>query len=79
MLHPPLHLGEVAIEKGAFESPSATVANYISIEYLFYHCDFCLVRNTFFFLFFYRVTIISLDFILFGKTAMTLDQIYLSI
>ena len=27
--NPPLHLGVVAIEKGAFESPSSTVANFI--------------------------------------------------
>ena len=26
-LHPPLHLSVVAIEKGAFGSPSTTVAN----------------------------------------------------
>ena len=27
-LHPPLHLGAVAIEKGAFRSPSTVVANF---------------------------------------------------
>ena len=27
-LHPPLHLDVVPIEKGAFRSPSATVANF---------------------------------------------------
>ena len=27
-LRPPLHLGVVAIEKGAFESPSTQVANF---------------------------------------------------
>ena len=27
-LHPPLHLGVVAFEKGAFESSSTTLANF---------------------------------------------------
>ena len=27
-LHPPLHLGVVAIEKGAFESPLTKIANF---------------------------------------------------
>ena len=31
---PPLHLGVVAIEKGAFWSPSTTVANFISLTML---------------------------------------------
>ena len=26
--HPPLHLGVVAIEKGAFESPSTKITNF---------------------------------------------------
>ena len=39
MLCPPLHLGLVAIEKGAFESPSTTVANiYINI-YIYIYMD----------------------------------------
>ena len=36
-LRPPLHLSVVAIEKGAFRSPSTTVANYyINLQDLFY-------------------------------------------
>ena len=30
--HPPLHLGVVAIEKGAFGPPSTTVANFTDIK-----------------------------------------------
>ena len=33
----PLHLGVVAIEKGAFESPSTTVANFTFLLTLFKH------------------------------------------
>ena len=35
MLHPPLHLGVVAIEKGVFWSPSTTVANFYLRMYVF--------------------------------------------
>ena len=31
----PLHLGVVAIEKGAFWSPSTTVANFINYIYIY--------------------------------------------
>ena len=33
-LHPPLHLGVVVFEKGAFGSPSTTVAQFIFIKNL---------------------------------------------
>ena len=33
-VYPPLHLGVVAIEKGAFSSPSTTVANF-TLLYLY--------------------------------------------
>ena len=34
MQHPPLHLGVVTIEKGAFGSPSTKVSNFT----YFYYC-----------------------------------------
>ena len=38
-LRPPLHLGVLAIEKGAFESPSTTIANFtlyiLYIDYIY--------------------------------------------
>ena len=33
---PPLHLGVVAIEKGAFGSPSTMVANFTLLIYIYY-------------------------------------------
>ena len=45
----PLHLGVVAIEKGAFGSPSTMVANFtlliFTIESVFYLCRKVLYRN----------------------------------
>ena len=34
VLRPPLHLGVVAIEKGAFGLPSTTVANFLFFTYM---------------------------------------------
>ena len=36
-LHLPLHLGVVAIEKGAFRSPSTKVANFTTYLYIYSH------------------------------------------
>ena len=38
--HPPLHLGAVAIEKGAFWSPSTTVTYFIFSYFKIFPCNF---------------------------------------